>query len=588
MPEEYSTIVSSRTNLDYNASDEDLLLAIAKAKNESEQLKLKMDRVGSENQQYWQFGCLYDQRKVHPKKIKVVVNRIFTDVETGIPILTSENPAPEILKVDDNDLKLKLVKALDIAWDVDQKMQLKTQKMCRHWFIYRVGILKYRWDKRSGFCTENVLPFKIGFDKRASNLNDCEFVWEEMEDSVENLKAKFPNKKADIDKELGEGKSPKSKVKYIEFWGGHAEWVCWKIGNIILDKKKNPNYDFDNVDLNLFECPKFPYITLTVFNLGGDTGVYDSTSLIEECRPIQDTVNKLEEQIYDLNEGSKRVWIAAGRYISEKKAQEIVNETGDLLVYLDRAESAGDGLGQVQSGKPDAAMYNNLTHLLSEIDNIMGIHSTTRGERAQQETARGRQMLLGSDYGRMDMVVRNIEEAAEDWFNAYLQMHKIYAIGTINLSNGKETVILRADEIPSEVQVRVTKGSTLPTDDQSRHDNVLQLAQFGMVDPATLYQELGYDSIDKRVQSLYAWLQATGKMQPAGQPMQGQAMPGQVQPQGQTQGQPQQADPLARINAVINSPEFGKMPPDQQQQILQQARQIVTSLKGQDQGGQTQ
>jgi hypothetical protein len=574
MDELNQTIVSSRTNLDYDATDEELILAIEKAKKESEEIKNKIDKIGETNQVYWQTGAKMDKLRQHPKKQKVIVNRIFADVETMIPILTSETPEAEVLYIEDNDLKLTLTKALEIAWDVDQKMQMKVQKMARSWFINRLGILKYRWSKEKGFVTDNVVVKKMGFDKRATMLADCEYVWEEMEDSIENLQVKFANKKEEIEKELGEKKSPKSKVKYIEFWGGNANWVCWKLGNVILDKKKNPNYDFENKENNVFDCPKFPYLLLSVLNLGIDTSVYDSTSLIEEASPIQDTINKLEEQIYDLNEGNKRVWIAAGRYISEKKAQDIVNETGDLLVYLDRAETAGEGLGQVQAGRPDAAMYNNLTHLLAEIDNIMGIHSTTRGERAQQETATGRQLLMGSDYGRLDMVVRNIEEVAEDWFLAYLQMHKIYAISDISLSNGKDSVILKAEEIPSEVNIKVTKGSTLPTDDASRHDNALKLASYGMIDPFTLFEELGYSSLEKRVKDLYAWLQATGKMTP--------------QQQQQVGGQNDQsgAQELGRIQQMIQSPEFKKLPPDQQQQFIQQAKAVVEKVKGQ--GGQIQ
>jgi hypothetical protein len=573
MEELNQTIVSSRTNLEYEASDEDLLLAIEKAQNESREIKIKIDKIGAKNRVYWEVGASKDVSRSHPKKPKVIVNRIFTDVETMVPILTSETPEAEILYVDDNDLKLRLVKALDIAWDVEQKMELKVQKMCRSWFIYRLGILKYRWSLEKGFVTENVVVSKMGFDKRATSLDDSEFCWEEMEGSVEELIKKFPKKEKAIKQELGidqTNKGLKSKVKYLEFWGGHADWVCWKLGKVILDKMQNPNYDFDNPEQNLFEEPKFPYLLLSVLNIGNDSSVYDSTSLIEEAIPLQDTINKLEEQIYDLNEGNKRVWVAAGRFISEKKAQDIVNETGDLLVYLDRAESAGDGLGQVQAGKPDAAMYDNLSHLLGEIDNIMGVHSTTRGERAQQETATGRQLLLGSDYGRLDMVVRNIEQVAEEWYLAYLQMHKVYSLSDLNLSNGKDSVILKAEEIPSEMSIKVTKGSTLPTDDASRHENALTLASYGMIDPFTLFEELGYSSLDKRVKDLYAWLQLTGKMTPQ-----------------QTQQAAQAGDPgieqVSRIGQMLQSKEFQGLPPDQQQQFLQQARQAVEKVKGGEQ-----
>jgi hypothetical protein len=591
MAENFEDVVTSyRRNLEYNASDEDLLSAIERAINESSELKLKIDRIGENNQQYWQVGKRKDDIIIHPKKSKTTVNRIFTDIETSIPIITSETPEPTVLGDLTNEQKINIQKSLELAYDVKYKMQLKLQSFIRSWYLSRIGVMKYRWDKEKGFVTENVVTAKIGFDKRATSIDNCEYLWEEMEDNVENLVKKFPKKKEEIYQTVGDKKNSKSKIKYTEFWGGGSEWVCWKLNKIILDKKKNPNYDFENEENNLFESPQFPYLLLNVFNLGKDTSLYDSTSLIEECIPVQDGANGLEQQIYDLNEGRKRVWVAAGTAISEKKAQSLVNETGDLCVYLDRAEAAKDGLFQVQAGVPDAGMYNNLTHLLSEIDNIMGMHSTTRGERAQQETATGRQLLIGSDYGRLDLIVRNVEECIEDWFNALLQMIRIYSTEGLTVNDGENTYTLNADDIPTGTQIMVTKGSTLPTDEKTKRDNAIALAQMNMIDPATLFEEMGYPNVEERVQNLYQWLQSTGKIVPQQPQMPQGGTAGQEgavpAPQGQTAppqgGSPEQAkqQQLQRVQQIIQSPQFQQLPPAEQKQYIQQARQVVQAIKG--------
>jgi len=61
----------------------------------------------------------------------------------------------------------------------------------------------------------------IGFDGRATGIyRDCEYVWEQLEDTQENLIAKFPKKKKEIEQIFGQDKTPKSKIRYIEFWGG--------------------------------------------------------------------------------------------------------------------------------------------------------------------------------------------------------------------------------------------------------------------------------------------------------------------------------------------------------------------------------
>ena len=85
--------------------------------------------------------------------------------------------------------------------------------------------------------------------------------------------------------------NPKSKVKYVEFWGGNGEWVVWKFGRYILEKKKNPNFDYGDMGgnngqtFNLFKKPRKPYLTLSVFNLGKT--VYDYCSLDEQGKTIK-------------------------------------------------------------------------------------------------------------------------------------------------------------------------------------------------------------------------------------------------------------------------------------------------------------
>lgn len=570
-------VLSYREKLQLNTPDDELVRAVDKAMKESIDLKDKIDKIGIKNKRYWISGTEKEAQDFHPAKAKITANRIFADVETAIPILTSEPPEPTILGKVDNDTKDRIQKALQLAYEVKYQMQQKLQRMIRNWFIYRVGILKYRWDKK-GFVTEVVLPKKVGMDKYATSKDNCEFIWDELEDTLENLEKKFPKQK-DFLKQVA-GDNPKAKIKYIEFWGGNGEWVCWKLRDRILDKMKNPNWDYDNIDNNIFDTPQFPYIFLNVFNLGDESGFYDDTSLIEQAAPIQEGVSQLERQILDLNEGQKRVWVVSSQAMSETKAQALVNETGDLLVYLDRGAPAGS-VGQVQSGKPDASLFNHLSHLLAEIDNIIGMHSTTRGERAQQETLGGRQLLMSSDYGRLDLIVRNVEQVVEEWYNAYLHMVKVYSdIGdTLYDTKTNEEIRLTGEMIPKGIIIMVKKGSTLPTDEVTKRANAIQLAQFGMIDPTTLFEEMSYTNTDKRTQDLYNWLVMTGKIQPPQQPSPatGQAQP-TIAGQAQQPDQDSRARQVARINQILQSEQFKQLSPEEQLQITGRAKEILNQM----------
>jgi hypothetical protein len=592
-------VTSYRQNLEYDKPDEELIVAINKAIQESNEFKQQIDKVGEKNKQYWKCGTDKDYAGYHPKKSKTKVNRIFADVETAIPILTANIPEATIIgeSTNDpnmNDVREKLQDGLEIAYEVKYKMQQKLQCLIRHWFLFKVGIWKYRWDAQNGFTTDNVIPKKVGIDKRATSMDDCEYFWGEMEDSTEKLIEKYPKKKADITGITGEN-NLKTKIRYTEFWGGNGEWVSWVIPskNLILDKKKNPNWDYEDETKNIFKKPRIPYITLNVFNLGDDSSLYDDTSLIEESISIQDGVNQLEQQIIDLNEGQKRVWVTSGEAMSEKKAQDLVNKTGDLMVYLDRKAPLG-AVTQVQSGKPDASLYNNLSHLLNEIDNIMGIHSTIRGERDVHETYGRAQLLMSSDIGRMDMIVRNVEQVVEDWYNAYLHMLKVYSNEPITWASAENTITIAPEEIPTNVMVMVKKGSTLPTDDRTRMDMAKELAAAGLIDPATLFEEMGYANIDQRFQKLVEWLQMTGKIAPqqqiqpqpgagaTGAPAGGGTPPGQPATPGGAPagGQGGPGDHIARLQQILQSPQFQKLPDAEKQQFIQRSRQVLESIKG--------
>ena len=280
------TIASFRENLVYKAADQDLIVAINKAIFESQELKEKIDRAGAENKLLWGKGTLEDMARWHPKRARIISNRIFTDVESSVPILTSENPDPAILGELDNNAKERMRKAMQIAYEVKYDMQSKIQRMVRHWFLFRVGVLKYRWVEGKGYSTENVIPRKIGMDKTATSLQDCEYIWEELSDTLENLQKKFPKKKTELE-QFASGKNIKTKIRYLEFWGGGGEWVVWKIRDVILDKIKNPNFDYENKENNIFEQPKFPYLFLNVFNIGDQNGLYDDISIVEEASSLQ-------------------------------------------------------------------------------------------------------------------------------------------------------------------------------------------------------------------------------------------------------------------------------------------------------------
>ena len=575
------TILSERRSLELKSKDVDLVRAIDFAISESKSLKEIADKIGKRNELYWEKGTDIEPDSIHPKKAKITDNRIFMSVETILPMVTSRTPEPSIIGGNiSNYIREKLIKVLTVAYEVKQKLQLKLQAVIRHWFLYRIGVWKYRWDE--GFTTETVRPEKIGIDPRATSLGNCEFMYELMEDKIGDLIEEYPKKKKEIIAKYGSDRM-KSKIRYIEFWGGGGEWFVKKLGNIILDKGKNPNFDYGSDvkgkegeeeyepakegTYNLFKKPQFPYLILNVFNLGKN--LYDDTSLVELSISLQDAINKRKNQISDLTDEKKKMIIASSKAISKEEFQKFINKYGMVGIWLDNGEIADI---KVEGEQADASTFNDLSHSIGEIDNLMGTHSTTRGERGEQETATGRKLLQAGDYGRTETIVLRIEQLMEDWYNAYLHMLKVYSLEDAEFDDGEKTITLSRDEIPKGVVVMVKKGSTLPVDKASRAELAVKLAQFNFIDPLTLFEELGYGKEEERTQKLYDWLAKTGKIQPE-QPT-GQPGAAGGSPQGQQQQQ------LARLKQVMSSEKFKQLSPEQQKPIIQQARAIVEKIKG--------
>ena len=105
----------------------------------------------------------------------------------------------------------------------------------------------------------------------------------------------------------------------------------------------------------------------------------------------------------------------------------------------------------------------------------------------------------------------------------------------------------------------VKKGSMLPVDRASRAEMAMKLAGMGIIAPIDVYNDLGYGDAERRLMHLAEFHQ-------------GQLIPTENTPQGQQ---------LERLRKLMLSPEFKKLPDNQKEQIIQQARQIIEAIKGQ-------
>jgi len=565
-------VLSQRETLKFDAKDDELARIIDDRIDEANKKKVGIDNIGKTNENYWG-GKHLDLSRFHRNQSKIVDNRVFAGMETILPALTANVPAPQCEGKINPEKAEKIYDVLTIAYEIKYLMPQLLRVFIRNWMNCRLGVMKYRWDKKYGFKTEVVHTSKVGFDPICTSLKDCDFAYEYMEDNVDNLIKKFPDKEKEIIKRIGEDKRG-SKIRYVEFWGDGGEWVAWKMAQrngIILDKKKNPNFDYSNKENNLFPRPKFPYIIGNYFRTG--TGLYDETSIVEQALPLQDGINKRKQQISDLTNQTKRCWVVSSEAATRKEFQKFVDETGDYGFWLD-----GGDVRQFQMlmGGVDHAMLVDLDDSKSELDNIMGTHQTFRGERTGKETATGRQLLLEGDLGRLSPIVEDVvEQVVEEWYGALLHMHKVMG-KSIKVKKDDTMLDLKREDIPNKIKIMVKRGTAIPRDRQSRAEMAIQLAQIDKIDPETLFEELGYPNAKQRTEALISWLTAIGAITPFGSPAPGSKEDIQAQQAGMPQGgMPQGGQPQPQPQPEMEQ----GLSPEDELELQRQIAQVIEILQ---------
>ena len=470
---------------------------------------------------------------------KIVENIIFRNTETIIPIITSSTPEPRVFHPNKKFAE-KLGKILKMKWEVLDKMLEKSRVTIRRNFFWYLGVMKVRFDEdENEICWETVRNDHVIVDPNGK------FVAQIIDNiTLEEVIKLYPKNKKELLKLVGAGEDNKKmlggKITFIEY---HTpEFTVWKYKNIILDKQKNPNWDWGESttvnelgeevkeQFNVLKKPAMPYIFLKTFNVNNE--YYGDTSLIEQAIPLQDLINKRKRQINENAEEANGTLIGSGDFISKEQFATIKGQPRERI-WVEKGDARG-ALTRMAGNPMQGYVQDDFIMTKSEIDNIMGTHSTTRGAGSDSDTATEAVMEKQQDYGRIDDLVKSYEDFCEDYFNMTLQMmiihyedehlipleqeddvtvsrdllikelSKVYKYKENELKGGKY------EETTKYIKplVMVKRGSTLPTDDVSRMNNAIALWSAQGIDPLSLYEELNNSNPEMRAKRLFLWQQA--------------------------------------------------------------------------------
>jgi len=522
--------------------DEDLLTQIEEWVKESETYYTLLRPIWEQNLEYYH-GIQTDVGSIRGKASRAIENRMFMAVETMIPIATSRLPDIEVRSGDEDEQSQMNANELQdiIGYQMERlNIQAKAEQFIRDMIIKRYGVFKINWDSDDVDLIVRD-PRKIRIPKFGRTNRDLAFLIEELEMSYNQLVDKFDKAKAEKVREENpisddtEEKNRKATFTILEVWTN--DFVAWKAGSIILDKKPNPFFNFDGKKKNYFDTPKKPYVIKSLFET--DESMIGDTDYIQQMISIQDNINTRKRQIEDVvAKVANTPLLIDSDTMSEEQAANITNEPG-LIIY---GKNAADGtkIRFEQPGQLPNDVFLDLEGSRSSFDNIWGIHSTTRGEREGKETLGGRQLLKAADLGRIDLIARQLERALDEvagWFAQLIKLfyteEKSFSIagedGTIFINN------FTGERVASNVKLRVMAGSTLPKDEITQRQEAIELWQLKAIGVRTLYKRLKMSNVQAAVDD-FIETQSGAIMQPKGvgqQPDLGQGIPSQppVQPQ---------------------------------------------------------
>jgi hypothetical protein len=472
----------------------------------------------------------------------------------------SRQSAEQITKVVNNVLSSREIKKV-------------LTKAFRHHSLYFTGVIKYRWDPTAGkngdVVFEAIHPKNILMDHTATENNErgMKIIVHYVEKSIKEWILLFPKKedviinyaksKGAFSEDLDE-KSMAVNLKLFEVWFDWFEkekecdpenpkfkflsGVCWMAGTKkegLLDKRMNPNWDWDGTEKlffngqpipdeqipqiamlgmdvpglqrektykNFFGKPRKPFIFLGYEQWGEQP--LDETTRIEENILLQENYDIRGMQIVKMIDDArgKNVWSSLSG-LKRATIQDQDFDDPDVDMFINGEVPKVHGF--ISREQPSTQMFNDLTRTRDRILAKIHISAPSRGE-IQSDVATTNQIARESDFTVADDISNDtVNEVATQMAEALLHMMKLrYTPDHFKAVLGEkgETTFLRFqnDMIEDGMEVDIFASGTdkLKAERQAKDE-----AQLGLIDPITYYKDTGRSDPEGRAEKLFLFQQ---------------------------------------------------------------------------------
>jgi hypothetical protein len=497
------------------ATDKELVDTVNSWVKESESYHQELLKAQEASLKYYR-GDQTDRDQIPEYNSNVVHNRIFEGAETIVPIISGQ--AHEFVAMPGNESEVSLM----LAQKVQNVLQLKfedldirerIEEVVRDVVLKRFGCLEYFWDfDKDDVGVEVLDPRTILIPKLRTNPEGLPYVIKILEFTDQELMEQFDLKKEEIlsnDREIDTG-TQDSDVKTRQVYEVWTDlYVVWKLGDKILRKEANPNWNFDGD--NFLQKPEIPIVFIAPFRTG--EAPISSISLAEVVMPIQDDINDQKRQINNnlKKMGNGQIYLDDDT-VEEEKEDEITSEPG--LIIRGKGIASENRIKREPGLPLPASHFQNLIESNSSFDAVFGVQPAVRGA-AQSPTLGGQIMNRQQNLTRIELLTREMNRGTDRLVNGVVQLMKLYYNERrVFKMIGKNEAIMffefLNDDIENDLVIRAKSGRAFIADPEQRANRAIQLWQLGALDPLTLYREVGFPNPEETTERLQAWL--TGQL----------------------------------------------------------------------------
>ena len=505
--------------LDLSLDDDELLRLSKKWEIEYAPYEAKIKIKQQANKTYY-LGLQKDSAdKSNPMQIPVADNLLFEALETFIPATLAKNPEPVVFTDDteEGEAVAQATKTL-LQYHADiLNMRGNCNLVVRKWAVDYLGIIKHCFDDVLSDIQDDVRDAKdFVFDPEGYVDMSADFIGylgERITVSAERLCELFPKHEVYITV-MVEGHMG-MRCTYTEWWNDDYTFTTFK--GKVLDKSKNPNFNYEEDKPNHFGRPKKPYTFFSVFSFADQP--HDVTGLIEQNISNQKVITRRSDQIdYNLSRQNNSDIFSANNWTQETAKQAAGALKAGHPVIVPVGGPIEESIKRLPAQGLDTGFFNDLEARKNALRSSFGTEGITAQPPEKNELATG---IIKSEEHSNSRISGGIGDALERFakavFNQHVQFYYTYydvphygmILGqqaAVQYNELQQSDFMKSDGHPRRLVVSVSPDSMKPHDELTEMNQAMSMWEQKALDPKTLLIRTKFPDPDKTAGQVCLWL----------------------------------------------------------------------------------